>query len=342
MRRPRRSTLPVSRSALPATSRSPSITSPGDDGDLTQSIAAQATATVTEVAGTVQQAAQVVPPPPPIPVAVPAASSDPVEAFTKRPDCPAGADRRRAGGGRRGPRARRRAATGGQALLASWHFGRAATATAPQRSWSVRGIQALRSSVLVQDSARARRAEPPDERRPGTPLRRRGRAGDDALAASPVPAPALTPLCRTSSRCRPQVRRSRRDRASLHSRLVALACSFCSSPRISYRYPGRSEYERVSLSLTLRGDDCASFSMNPAAVLAQSQFIPGGMMRKLLPARARGGRLLPSDDRRGRPRTDSGLRAIGDDVAASCGGVKRDAGQSKQHQYLDSCSEPRQ
>lgn len=126
------------------------LASPGDDGDLTQSIAAQAAATVTEVAAAVQQAAQVVPPPPPIPVAVPAASSDPVEAFTNAPTVlQAQIDD--------GPAAPAEFLEpddaplhGGQALLASWHFGRAATATAPQRSWSVRGIQALRSSVLVR------------------------------------------------------------------------------------------------------------------------------------------------------------------------------------------------
>ena len=127
------------------------LASPGDDGDLTQTIAAQAAATVTEVAAAVQQAAQVVPPPP---VPVPAAPSNAVEAFTGAPtvleaqidDEPAvpaeslGADD--------APR------RGGQALLASWHLGRAAAAQKrsgnSQNGWSVRGIQALRSSEPVR------------------------------------------------------------------------------------------------------------------------------------------------------------------------------------------------
>ncbi len=128
------------------------LASPGDDGDLTQTIAAQAAATVTDVAAAVQQAAQVVPPPPvPLPpVAVPAASTTPVEAFTSAPtvlqaqidDGPAvpaeslGPDD--------APR------RGGQALLASWHLGR--VASAPQHNWSVRGIQALRSSDATRAS----------------------------------------------------------------------------------------------------------------------------------------------------------------------------------------------
>ena len=126
------------------------LASPGDDGDLTQTIAAQAAATVAEVAAAVQQAAQIVPPPAvPVSVPVPPVASDPVEAFTNAAPTVLQAQIDD------GPAAPVESLEpddaplhGGQALLASWHLGR--SAPTQQRSWSVRGIQALRSSEPVR------------------------------------------------------------------------------------------------------------------------------------------------------------------------------------------------
>ena len=171
------------------------LASPGDDGDLTQAIAAQAAATVTEVAAAVQQAAQVVPPPPaPVPVSVQAATSDPVEAFTSAPtvlqaqidDGPA------VPAESLGPDDVPR--HGGQALLASWHLGRASAV--PQRrssvldGWSVRGIQALRTSaparasLVLVDLSRASSADPGH---------RSGGVAPATTRSLPPPVPAPSP-----------------------------------------------------------------------------------------------------------------------------------------------------
>jgi hypothetical protein len=135
------------------------LASPGDDGDLTQSIAAQAAATVNEVAAAVQQVAQVVPPP--LPPALPpasAGSSAPVDAFTSAPAAALDASPVQQGQIDNGPATPTAAPGlddtprhGSDALLASWVSG--ATA-APQRrssvlgSWRARGTQELRAPAL--------------------------------------------------------------------------------------------------------------------------------------------------------------------------------------------------
>jgi hypothetical protein len=125
------------------------LASPGDDGDLAQTIATQAAATVADVTAAVQQVAQVVPTlPPPVPVPA-SASGPPVEAFADTPGIgPANVvqsqidDGPAVGTGVLGADDAPR--HGGQALLASWRPGGATAA--PQASWRVRGIQALRAS----------------------------------------------------------------------------------------------------------------------------------------------------------------------------------------------------